>query len=227
MINNIIIETILNSKIKDIDLYKQAFTHKSSIENSTESNERLEFIGDSVLSLIVTKYLYEKYPNENEGFLTRIRTKLVSGKALSKIAYQLSFHEFIIMNEKGMKNEWNKNPRLLEDSLEAFIGAVYLDIGLSTASIFIHKHIISELDNETLLEDTNYKDILMRYVQGRKIQLPEYKLAGEMLNSNNDRLFIIQVFIKDKITGEGMHKVKKQAEQIAASRTLKCFNIIK
>ena len=140
MISNTKVESILGSKIKDIKLYQQAFTHKSSIENSNESNERLEFIGDSVLSLIVTKYLYEKYPNENEGFLTRIRTKLVSGKALSKIAFQLSFHEFIVMNEKGMKNEWNKNPRLLEDALEAFIGSIYLDMGLEVASTFIYKY---------------------------------------------------------------------------------------
>ena len=219
MINQQIIEDILDCKIKNFDLYKQAFTHKSSTDESTQSNERLEFIGDSVLSLIVTKYLYEKYPNENEGFLTRIRTKLVSGKALSKIAFKLCFHDFIVMNEKGMKNEWNKNPRLLEDSLEAFIGSVYLDVGLDVSSQFIHKYIISELANETLLEDTNYKDILMRYIQGRKLQLPEYKLVGEITDENNVKLFIIQVFIKEKLVSEGIHKVKKQAEQLAALRT--------
>ena len=152
---------------------------------------------------------------------------MVSGKALSKIALKLCFHEFILMNEKGMKNECNKNPRLLEDSLEAFRGAIYLDVGLDISSKFIHTCIIDELSTENLLEDTNYKDILMRYIQGRKIALPDYKLFREIINENNIKMFIIQVYIREKLVSEGVHKVKKQAEQLAALRALKCFNITK
>ena len=225
MINKEIVEQYTNCNINNIEIYKQAFTHKSSTDDSISSNERLEFIGDSVLSLVVTSYLYEKYPNENEGFLTRIRTKIVSGKSLSYIALNIGFDNYIIMNEKGMKNEWNKNPRLLEDSLESFIGAIYLDLNLDCAKNFIMKHIILSLNNDSLLEDNNYKDILMRYVQGRKLQLPDYKLYSENLSSGQ-RIFIVQVFIKGKLTSEGSHKVKKQAEQIAAKRSLQCFNII-
>lgn len=221
------IEKIIKTKVNDEKLYQQAFTHKSSTEDSSESNERLEFIGDSVLGLIVTTYLYEKYPHENEGFLTRIRTKLVSGKALSKIASNMGFENFIVMNEKGMRNEWFKNPRLLEDSIEAFIGAIYLDLNIDVAKQFIMNNIIKELDNTNLLEDTNYKDILMRYIQGRKIQLPDYRLVAEGTTDQNVKIFTIQVFIKEKLISEGTHKVKKQAEQLAAQRSLKCFNIIK
>ena len=91
MITKNIIEGLINFKIQDENIYQQAFMHKSASQETLESNERLEFIGDSVLGLIVTSYLYEKYPNENEGFLTRIRTKMVSGKTLSKIASKMSF----------------------------------------------------------------------------------------------------------------------------------------
>ena len=225
MIEKNMIEEILNCQINNEQTYQQAFMHKSSTPESIESNERLEFIGDSVLGLVVTSYLYEKYPNENEGFLTRIRTKLVSGKALSKIAEDLHFANYITMNEKGMKNEWFKNARILEDSLEAFIGSTYLDVGIDIATHFIHNQIIKKLDNETLLEDNNYKDILMRYVQGRKLQLPEYKL-NETINDNN-KMFTVQVFLQGKFVSEGTHRVKKQAEQLSAKRTLQCFNIIK
>ena len=225
MITKEIVENIIEHKINNESIYKHAFMHKSSSSESLESNERLEFIGDSVLGLVVTSYIYDNYPNENEGFLTRIRTKIVSGKALCKIAEKLNFHNFIVMNEKGMKNEWYKNARILEDSLEAFIGSIYLDIGIEIAKKFILKHIILELDNEYLLEDNNFKDILMRYVQGRKLDLPNYKL-NETINENN-RLFTIQIYLQGKFVSEGTHRVKKQAEQIAAQRVLQCFNIIK
>jgi len=224
MISKDNIEKYILSPVKNEKHYQQAFTHKSSTDEFNSSNERLEFIGDSVLGLVVTSYLYEKYPNENEGFLTRIRTKMVSGKTLSKIAASLEFDQYIVMDEKGMRNEWYKNPRILEDSLEAFIGAIYIDVGIDVAKDFIHKNIINSLTNDTLLEDNNYKDILMRYVQGRKLQLPEYKLFSE--NTDNNKMFIVQVYIKEKMISEGTHKVKKQAEQIAAQRALKCFNII-
>lgn len=225
MISKSSIEQLVNTNIHNEKIYQQAFMHKSASQETLESNERLEFIGDSVLGLVVTSYLYEKYPNENEGFLTRIRTKLVSGKALSKIAENLHFYEYITMNEKGMKNEWFKNPRILEDSLEAFIGSIYLDVGITAAKDFVYTNIITKLDNESLLEDNNYKDILMRYVQGRKLNLPEYRL-NETVNDNN-RLFTVQVFLQGKLVSEGTHKIKKQAEQISAKRTLQCFNIIK
>ena len=225
MISKSIIEQIIDCNINNEEIYQQAFMHKSASPESLESNERLEFIGDSVLGLVVTSYLYEKYPNENEGFLTRIRTKLVSGKALYKIAENLHFFKYITMNEKGMKNEWYKNPRILEDSLEAFIGSIYLDLGLNVATQFIHRNIIVKLDNDSLLEDNNYKDILMRYVQGRKMNLPEYRL-NESINDNN-KLFTVQIYLQGKFVSEGSHKVKKQAEQISAKRTLQCFNIVK
>ena len=150
---------------------------------------------------------------------------MVSGKALSKIALNLNFENLIVMNEKGMKNEWNKNARLLEDAMEAIIGSIYLDKGLKECENFITTKIIESFNEDDLLEDTNYKDILMRYIQGRKIRLPEYKLVDE-LKLNNIKEFKIHIYINDKMISEGIHKTKKQAEQIAARRCLKCFNLL-
>ena len=217
------IEKIVNFNIKNHEIYKQAFVHKSC--SDVESNERLEFIGDSVLNFVVAHYLYEKYPHEYEGFLTRIRTKMVSGKALSKIALDIKLDEHIQMNEKAMNNGWNKNSNILEDALESLIGAVYLDAGVEKATKFIHEKKIESFDENVLLEDTNYKDILMRYVQGRKVKLPEYKLINE-LKTGFAKEFQINIYIEGKIVSEGIHKVKKQAEQIAAKRALTCFNLV-
>jgi len=219
-------EKLSIQNINNYKLYDQAFLHKSAVtEENPISNERLEFIGDSVLGLVVAQHLYEKYPQENEGFLTKIRTKIVSGKSLSKIAKKLNFEQFIKMNEKGLRNEWNKNPRLLEDCLEAIIGAIYLDQGLDSSMEFIKTNIIETFNDEFLLEDTNYKDILMRFLQSRKSpNLPEYKMYKD--NYTVNKLFIIHIYINGKFISEGMHKNKKEAEQRAAKRSLQCFNII-
>ena len=220
------LEQIIDYTIQEKELYEKAFTHKSALnEIYKESNERLEFIGDSVLNLVIAQYLYEKYPQEQEGFLTRIRTKLVRGETLSTIGKRLNLDKFIVMNEKGMKNEWNKNPKLIENALESLIGAIYLDKGLNSSKNFIHKHITSSFKETDLLEDTNYKDIFMRYVQSRKLNLPTYKLLKENCVLNNKK-FTVQVVLENKTVSEGTHCNKRTAEQIAAHRALRCFQIL-
>lgn len=221
-------EDIVGYKIKNKDIFDQAFRHKSVITDETDlkSYERLEFLGDSILNVIITTHLYEKYPHENEGFLTRIRTKIVSGKALSQIASDLKLFNFIQMNDKAIEKQWNKNANMLEDVLESLIGAIYLDSGMKQASDFVHNKIINTFDDDLLLEDTNYKDILMRYLQGRKLNLPEYKFVDEV-KVDDIKKFRINIYINNKFVSEGIHKVKKQSEQIAAKRALQCFNIVK
>ena len=127
------IEELVGTKIKNLDLYQRAFTHKSALkeyEQFTESFETLEFIGDSVLGFVITKFLFDRYESRQEGFLTKARTKLVRGETLAKIANTLNLNELVIMDEKGMRNQWNNNPKILEDVFEALIGAIYMDIGL-------------------------------------------------------------------------------------------------
>jgi len=137
-------ESLIATKIKNLSLYQRAFTHKSALkeyEQFTESFETLEFIGDSVLGFVITKFLFDRYESRQEGFLTKARTKLVRGETLAKIADALGLNPLVIMDEKGMRNNWNNNPKILEDVFEALIGAIYMDLGLLHAKEFILRSI--------------------------------------------------------------------------------------
>lgn len=217
------IKKLLGFKPKNIDLYRNAFVHKSIAKDlNTDSYERLEFVGDSVIGLIVAQYLYEKYPNENEGILTRIRTKIVSSKGLSKLAKFLELEKYVKMNAKAMSQEWNKNPRILEDTFEALLGAFFLDKGLESCRKFLIRLIEKHLDETELETDTNYKDILMKFVQSKKMQCPEYTITHTN-GPDHAKLYTVQININKRKISEGSDKSKKQAEQNAAFLALKCI----
>lgn len=200
--------------------YLCALTHKSAVGLPgaySESYEKLEFLGDSVLNFIVGRYVYETYghlPTINEGFLTQLRTKLVSGKALSTIAARMGLQHVIIMSDKAMSSGFNRNPRILEDVLEALIGACYLDIGLVGARQFILSFIHTHVD-PSMLENRNYKDGLMQYcqAQGKDTPLPVYT------STKVQDLFHVDASACG-VRGTGRHRVKKEAEQLAAKECL-------
>ena len=219
------IESLLNTRIRNLSFYQEALMHKSALKmyNYPRSNERLEFIGDAVLNLIVTKYVFDKFPNENEGFLTKYRMKIVSGKTLSKISKSIGVQNSIRMNSKAMNQKWNLNDRILEDALEALIGAIYLDLGLYHTMQFVLQLISKHIDEKDVLNDTNYKDILMRYTQSISFELPDYKTELEKMN----KMFHVKVYINDIYMGEGLGNTKKQAEQNAAQEALRISNVIK
>jgi ribonuclease-3 len=175
------------------------------------SYETLEFLGDSVLGFVITKMLFDKYENEHEGFLTKARTKLVRGRTLADIATKLELSNFILMDDKGMRNQWFKNPKILEDVLEAFIGAIYLDIGVCQVKKFVAKHF--EMTN---FEDDNYKDIVMRWCQSKKVSLPEYRVV-----SHDRGVFIVNLYIDGVHMSYGTARTKKEAEQIAAEMLIR------
>jgi ribonuclease-3 len=210
------IEQLVGTKIKNLDLYQKAFTHKSALkeyEQFTESFETLEFIGDSVLGFVITKFLFDRYESRQEGFLTKARTKLVRGETLAKIANTLNLNELVIMDEKGMRNKWNNNPKILEDVFEALIGAIYMDIGLIHAKEFVLRIFQDPkfVDMNTIMVDDNYKDHLMRHCQVNGWPLPEYRVVGHY-----EGLFYIDIFINNACMSRGIAKSKKQAEQNAA-----------
>lgn len=213
------IEAIVGTKINNLSLYQRAFTHKSALKKYTltESFETLEFMGDSVLGFVITKLLFDNYEEKQEGFLTKARTKLVRGKTLAYIANYLNLHKWILMDEKGMRNEWNKNEKVLEDVFEAFIGAIYLDIGMVHAKKFILNLFQNPkiIDMKNLMIDDNFKDQLMRWCQARKINLPVYSIL-----THQNGVFSISVSIENKVFGWGMAKNKKQAEQNAACQAI-------
>lgn len=216
------IETLVGTKIKKIELYQRAFTHKSAMKkyNLIETFETLEFMGDSVLGFVITKWLFDKYEERQEGFLTKARTKLVRSETLAHIASKLKLHEFVLMDDKAIKNGWNTNQNILEDIFESLIGAIYLDLGMIHAKHFILEN-FKDFDLNSLMIDDNYKDQLMRYCQSHKINLPIYSIIKQ-----ENGIFNMSVSVNNEITGIGGHKIKKQAEQIAAQTSLINLNVI-
>jgi ribonuclease-3 len=209
-------EKLVGTKIKNLDLYQKAFTHKSALkeyEQFTESFETLEFIGDSVLGFVITKFLFDRFEKRQEGFLTKARTKLVRGETLARIANALGLNELVIMDEKGMRNGWNNNPKILEDVFEALIGAIYMDIGLIHAKEFILRIYQNPklVDMNSIMIDDNFKDHLMRHCQVNNWQLPDYRVAAHC-----EGLFYIDIYINNVFCSRGVAKSKKQAEQNAA-----------
>ena len=209
-------EQLVGTKIKQLVLYQKAFTHKSALkeyEQFTESFETLEFIGDSVLGFVITKFLFDRFEKRQEGFLTKARTKLVRGETLARIANALGLNELVIMDEKGMRNGWNNNPKILEDVFEALIGAIYMDIGLLHAKEFILRIYQDPklVDMNSIMIDDNFKDKLMRHCQVNNWQLPDYRVAA-----HHEGLFYIDIYINECFCSRGVAKSKKQAEQNAA-----------
>ena len=218
------IDHLVGIKVNDLSLYQKAFTHKSAMKKYTltESFETLEFIGDSVLGFVITKYLFDTYKGQDEGFLTKARTKLVRGETLAKIATHVRLDKWILMDDKGMRNNWHRNPKVLEDAFEALIGAIYMDMGLVHTKRFILDIFTNPqiIDMNCLMIDDNHKDRLMRHCQAHKWELPQYPL-----DSHTNGVFVVTALINGNLMGSGSARNKKQAEQEAAQETLKQLGI--
>ena len=210
------IEQLIGTKIKDLTFYQKAFTHKSALkeyEQFNESFETLEFMGDSVLGFIITKFLFDRHESKQEGFLTKARTKLVRSETLADIALKLGLNKLVLMDEKGLRNQWNNNPKILEDVFEALVGAIYMDLGLLHTKQFVLRIYQDPkyVDLNSIMVDDNYKDHLMRYCQVNNLPLPEYRVVA-----HEDGVFFIDAMINNQYAGRGYARSKKQAEQNAA-----------
>ncbi|HEX9252810.1 MAG TPA: ribonuclease III [Ignavibacteriaceae bacterium] len=217
------LEEIIGFPIKNKSHYIQALMHRSFLEELEEddtSNERLEFLGDSVLSLVVAEYLFENFPKENEGFLTKVRAKLVNRFALSDAAEDIGLAKFILINQNLSNTFARASKTVLSDALEAVIGAIYLDHGLEISKKFIHRILIEPLtkDGEYLI-DENYKSQLLEYAQANKIEVPNYIVIKEE-GPQHDRVFTVRVNVGLDYFGIGKGKNKKTAEQNAAQAAL-------
>lgn len=201
-----------------MDLYKQAFVHKSAETPERPSLERLEFLGDSVINLVVTKYLFDAFAQNNEGFMTKMRTRLVSGKTLSAFAQKLALHRFLVLSDKY--SYLRHSEKVLEDAFEAMVGAMYLSDGLVVARDFLLRLIGATIDFNALMVENNFKDILMRFTQARKLELPVYQLLGY-----EHRVFTVSVSVNGVTYGAGSGRTKKDAEQQAALASLHYLQI--
>ena len=229
------IEKIIGMKPIDLIKYKKAFVHKSVVKNAQlskgvpeymkQSYERYEYLGDSVLNLVIANYLFKKYPESHEGQLTKIRTRLVNGKTLSLFAKKLELNKFLILNYKVENINGRTNNRILEDVFESLLCSIYLDLGYQYAEKFILDLIEKYIDFDELLIDDNYKDILLRFCQNKFLTTPEYKII-EITGPPHNRTFKIACYIQDIEYKYGKGKNKKEAEQISAKETLKYFKMI-
>lgn len=221
--NQEIIKSIINCETDNISIYQNAFIHKSALKDTeyTSSNERLEFLGDSVLGLVTTNLLYKKYPNEQEGFLTKQKTKLVNGKTLSIFAKKYQFDRFIIMDERGISKEWNTNTKILENTFEAFIGSLFLDKGYDFTKKWIEDILLKEIEKDCFLENTNYKEQIIKLFKNHSF------VVSNQIGKENEKCFVIQLLIDDKVISEGYGSSKKDAEQDASRKCLVCFNKVK
>lgn len=226
------IESIISMRPINLEHYYQAFVHKSiqkytknssvALNYTKQSYERYEYLGDSVLSLIIANYLFKKYPDKNEGFLTRIRTKLVNGKTLARFSKELQLGKHILLSSNVEKIDGRNNDRILEDIFEALICAIYLDIGFVKAEKFVIDTIEKYIVFEELEVDDNYKDILLRFCQSKMNTTPSYDTI-ELSGPPHNRQFKVACFIQGIQYKFGMGKCKKLAEQLAAKETLKHF----
>lgn len=210
---------------KDEKLLNAALTHSSYANEKglpvQEFNERLEFLGDAVLEMLTSEHLYKQFPDYSEGILTRIRASVVRGRVLAEYAIELGMGEFLLLGKGENATGGRTRASILANVFEAVTGAIYLDGGYFPARDFvlkfINKRIIYYIENSFQYDNKTYLQEKIQSSTGKSI---EYRLVDET-GPDHDKTFFIQVFIDDKIYGEGVGKSKKEAEQNAAREALK------
>lgn len=208
---------------KNKDLLKQAFIHRSYLNETKEvlaSNERLEFLGDSILSFVISEHLYQTYPQFNEGILTNVRSLVVNTKSLAAIAKEFEFGELLMLSRGEEESKGRQNDSLLANSVEAFLGALYLDQGIEAIRAFMLPIFTPKI--ETIVTNKAFKDpksMLQEYVQAQKQNSPQYKVLVEE-GPPHAKVFTIGVYVQDTLVGQGTGKSKQQAEEHAAQEAL-------
>lgn len=222
------IEQHLGVKFKNKDLLTQAFVHRSYLNENPDfylsHNERLEFLGDAVLELAVTQSLYHEYPDKPEGELTTWRAALVNAKILASIAKDLGFNDFLLLSRGEAKETGKAREYILANTMEAFIGALYLDQGLKGAEKFITKHILDKLPH--ILEAKLFQDAKSTFqeIAQEKVGItPIYTVLKEW-GPDHAKHFRIAVFLNKERVAEGEGSSKQEAEQDAAKNALESKN---
>lgn len=223
-----LLEKKLNLKFKNKDLLTQAFVHRSFLNENPDfkisHNERLEFLGDAILEQVVTEYLYIAYPEKSEGELTSWRAALVNAKMMSKVAQDLDFSKFLLLSQGESREDGKARQYILANTIEAFIGALYLDQGIESCKIFIEQNLLKELPD--ILEKGLYKDAKSRFqeeAQEKTGVTPIYKVL-DAWGPDHAKNFTVGVFLGDELVGKGEGDSKQEAEEKAAENGLSVKN---
>lgn len=209
------LERIIGFYPSQVSLYQQAFSHKSLTQNNKlqafESNERLEFLGDAILDSIISHYLFSKFPKKDEGFLTKLRSRLVSRQMLNNLGLKIGIQELIKSNLE------QESKSIYGDALEALIGAIYLDKGYVYAQRFVEERLLqNHVDIEEVIQtETDFKSRVIEWCQKEKLEF-NFKVVEK--EEGNEKLYTAELFIDQKLLGKGTAYTKKKAEQLAAEQ---------
>jgi ribonuclease III len=218
-------EETIKVKFNNKDLLQQAFTHRSFLNEHKslkgKHNERLEFLGDAVLELVITRYLFEEYPDKNEGDLTSIRSALVNATTCAEVAKKINVNDYMLLSKGEAKDMGRARQYILANALEAIIGAIYMDSGYEKARDFILEHIApltAQIVEEELWVDAKSK--FQEKSQDIAGLTPSYKTTKET-GPDHDKKFTVGVFLDNEMVAEGEGDSKQDAEQSAARHALK------
>ncbi len=220
------LQAITKIKFKDLALYEQAFTHRSYLNehpNTPGHNERMEFLGDAVVELIVTRYLYDRFPEKAEGELTNLRAALVRRNTLSAIGEELGLDQYIRLSKGEAKNSGKAKSVILSNAAEAFIGALYLDLGIKSVEKLLDRFLLPKL--EAIIESQEHIDAKSSFqekVQEKDGVTPHYKTES-ISGPDHDRTFVVGVYVHDKLIATGTGSSKRESEMQAASIALKTY----
>jgi ribonuclease-3 len=217
-------EEKISITFSDKNLLKQAFIHRSYINENPKlglsHNERLEFLGDAVLELVITEELFKKYPNQNEGELTSYRSALVNAVIISEVAHDLGMNDFLLLSKGEAKDTGRARQYILANTFESFVGALYLDQGYGKAKEFIIKNLLVKIDeivSKKLWQDA--KSFVQEKAQEYLSTTPSYKVLKET-GPDHDKHFVIGIYFGDDLIAEGKGKSKQEGEQRAAQKAL-------
>ncbi len=210
----------------DISILRAACTHRSYLNENKgaglEHNERLEFLGDAVLELVVTTFLYRKYPDKAEGALTAYRSAIVNTVSLTKVAESISLGDFMLLSRGEAKDTGRARAVIVANAVEAVIGAIYLDQGYNAAANFISSHILEVIDIDVIVEQKSWIDAKSRFQERAQEKLgttPTYKTLKET-GPDHGKQFTLGVFLRDVQVATGSGMSKQEAEQQAAEKAL-------
>ncbi len=219
------LEKNIGYTFKNKELLKQALRHTSyANERNLESNEKLEFLGDSILEFLSSKYIYKNYVNLREGEMTKVRATVVCEKSLYEVAKLHNFSDFLYLGKSEQKTEGSKRPAILADSVEAVIAAIYIDGGLEEAEKFIIENLKDAIREATKhVGNKDYKTVLQEKLQEHGEVKIEYKTIGES-GPDHDKTFEAEVEVNGKFLAKGKGKSKKEAQMQAAKKALENLN---
>lgn len=217
------LENILGVEIKKAFLYEEALTHRSYLQvkqnPAYQSNERLEFLGDAILGMVVAEYLFHHHEDVAEGELTKMRSWLVNKRALALCARKLRLDQFLLVSYSAAAALARGSDSILADAMEALIAAVYLDHGFEQARTVIEQRLLPLMLEERLMNDTNFKSLLLEHVQAQGKGAPRYQVIEEK-GPDHEKQFTVAVYVGSTSVGHGTGRSKKEAEQNAARQAL-------